>query len=182
MILLVQTATWDENGNNAVTEPSAEPMEVIVFRIQVNEAGIVAMKEAKIKTPGAAIGFIDLYVDPWDPTESDKLPSFLTQEMVVRVTCKTRIYRGFRTDGIYTKGNSRLLAECEIHTESSLGTVGGIESTEWQDVHISAPSIKDLVEIHTEFRQGRLKPSEDWENGARESAINSRKEVARDRF
>ncbi|OGZ35183.1 MAG: hypothetical protein A2V60_02085 [Candidatus Portnoybacteria bacterium RIFCSPHIGHO2_01_FULL_39_19] len=103
---------------------------------------------------------IPLYEDPFNPaTDLPEIP----EELIEKVTVKDyRIYRGFRTEGIYRHEGATLMLKTfsEVH-----GSFMGdhVERDDHQSISISAPSVKALKAIYTIVRQGKLEPEEDWE-------------------
>jgi len=106
--------------------------------------------------------YIDLYRhDPIDPTSSYVLS--IDRKYIKRVSFVDKYHAGFRTDGIYKfKG-----ATACIETKRTFH--GGFDKEQleetYQNISISAGSMRTLREIYTQVRQGKLKPTEDWGTG-----------------
>ena len=106
--------------------------------------------------------YLEFYGDPLSPTvEIPEVP----KELVAFVTHRERIYRGFRLEGIYVKGESQLLVRTQRRVIDTI-TGSNIEVDEWQDLDIRAPSIEELIEIYKLVRTGELQPESDWEQEA----------------
>jgi hypothetical protein len=101
--------------------------------------------------------YIDLYADPLDPASS--MPT-IDRKYVKRVSFVDTYHEGFRTDGIYKlKGaTARVSTQRRFH--------GGLDTEQeeevYQQISISAGSVKTLREIYSKVRKGELKPDEDW--------------------
>ncbi len=113
--------------------------------------------------------YIDTYMDFLDPTT--EVPDRLLAELIKKVTVKDhRICRGFRTDGVYQYEGAELVATTKERVHSSImdayiGTK--IEREVWQNISVSAPNIEALRAIYSQFRQGKLEPTENWEINSR---------------
>ncbi len=111
--------------------------------------------------------YVDTNKDFLDPAVED--PSELFAEMIEQVTVERyRIDRGFRTDGIYDYKGAVLLAITHeqlyvFPTEEPTH----IERMIWQEISIRALSVEVLRTIYSQFRQGFLKPRENWEANAK---------------
>ena len=100
-----------------------------------------------------------IYEDPFDPTAD--IPD-IPEDLIDRVTLQTRIYRGFRTEGLYHDEDAVLMVKSHVRVHSEL-MADKVEREEWQDINISAPNVAALVAIYTKVRQGQLAPDENWE-------------------
>ena len=81
----------------------------------------------------------------------------LPDDLVDRVTYRTAIYRGIRTDGLYESENAQLVAVTDGRFEKDSGH-GAM-----QQISILAPSVGAAEDIFRKFRCGDLSPKEDWE-------------------
>jgi hypothetical protein len=108
---------------------------------------------------GSRSPYVQLWGDPVDPTQ--ELPTF-PKGSVKKVTFLSKYPVGFRNDGIYRhKGAvARVEMSRRFHTPMSDKDFAHLE--EYQEIQISAGSIRALREIYTKVRSGVLKPSEDW--------------------
>ena len=103
--------------------------------------------------------YISLSVDPLNPTVDT--PTF-PKGTVRRVTFTHKYFDGFRNDGIYEhKGaTARLELTQKIRSASTLEDVSRLEI--FQEIQITAGSIRTLRQIYTKVRSGEIEPSEDW--------------------
>lgn len=103
--------------------------------------------------------YIECYVDPFDPASS--MPS-IDRKYVKRVSSVDTYREGFRTDGIYKmKGaTARVTSERGFHRGGSFDNEVHVDY--YQQISISAGSVKTLREIYSKVRTGELKPVEDW--------------------
>ena len=76
-----------------------------------------------------------------------KLPMAL-RDLVDKVTAETRIYAGFRREGVYSHGGVTL--------EAKMGSG-------WQAIKIIGSSVEAVNEAYSLLRKGQLEPVEDWE-------------------
>jgi hypothetical protein len=108
---------------------------------------------------GTGSPYVQLWGDPIDPTL--ELPTF-PKGKVKKVTFLSKYHVEFRNDGIYRhKGAvARVEMNRRLHTPMTNGDTTHLE--EYQEIQISAGSIRTLREIYTKVRSGTLKPSEDW--------------------
>lgn len=101
--------------------------------------------------------YICIYQDIFDPAvEFPDIP----EELIKRVSLKEAIHEGFRPEGIYRDKNAELSVKTNF--ESSSEMYGG--DRQYQDISAVAPTIEELKEIHTNVRQGKLFPEENWGN------------------
>jgi len=103
--------------------------------------------------------YISFNFDPIDPTI--ELPT-LPKGSVRKVTFTSKHFDGFRNDGIYRhKGaTARLETTRKIHHPYSENDVGSIET--YQEIQISAGSVRTLRDTYTKVRTGEIEPFEDW--------------------
>lgn len=118
--------------------------------------------------------YYDTHMDFLDLTT--ELPCAAFADLVEKVTIKDHIiHHGFRTDGVYYHQGSSLVVETKETVHSGKwDEYGGtkIEREVWQIVSITAPSVEALRAIYSQFRQGVLKPTEDWEANSRAPQAN----------
>ncbi|TSC84774.1 MAG: hypothetical protein G01um101413_158 [Parcubacteria group bacterium Gr01-1014_13] len=111
--------------------------------------------------------YIDTDLDFLDPATED--PSLSLADLIDEVAVeKYRIDCGFRTDGVYNHKGAALIAQ----TREQLYGVPAenpvcLERMIWQEISIRALSVEALRAIYSQFRQGLLKPTEDWEANAK---------------
>lgn len=103
--------------------------------------------------------YISISRDPLDPTI--ELPTF-PKGSVRKVTFTSKHFEGFRSDGIYRyKG-----ATARVETTQKLHTPMNMEDTThrevFQEIQISAGSVRTLREIYTKIRSKTIEPTEDW--------------------
>ncbi|MDP2860186.1 MAG: hypothetical protein Q8N98_00565 [bacterium] len=103
--------------------------------------------------------YISIYGDVFDPTTD--VPN-IPDELIEKVTYKDRIYRGFRTEGVYRHEGAEMVVKTEVKVHSEM-MADTIEREEYQEINVSAPSIEALKAIYTLVRQGKLAPEENWE-------------------
>lgn len=117
--------------------------------------------------PVSERNYIDTGLDFLDPATANPCDSLA--ELIDQVTVeKYRIDRGFHTDGFYDYKGAVLVAQ----THEQLYGVPAeqpvcLERMIWQEISISALSVEALRAIFSQFRQGFLKPREDWEANAK---------------
>lgn len=97
---------------------------------------------------------ITTYATVSDPTIN--IPECLG-ELTEKVTAQESIFNGFRADGVYRHNGATLVATTEISHPSNHF---------YQKVNISGPSVEMVKTIYSLFRQGKLAPEENWEEGA----------------
>jgi len=117
--------------------------------------------------------YLDSNTDFLDPTV--ELPCNSLFMLIEKVSVKDHcIYRGFRTDGTYRHQGGVLVAKTVSIIYSGDNGWGGtkIERDERQQISIIAPTVEALRAIYSQFRQGTLKPTEDWEANSRPSTAN----------
>ena len=114
--------------------------------------------------------FITIYADPLNPTAS--MPR-IDHKHVKRVSWSDKYFEGFRTDGIYRyKG-----ATARVETIKDTDGVGEtLFERHYQEISISASSIRTLRVIYTKVRTGELKVEQDW--GAYQHQVEARKHAA----
>lgn len=113
----------------------------------------------EVKSDQAGAVYIDFNVDPFDP--ASYVPN-IGHKYIKRVSFLDKYFEGFRTDGIYKlKG-----ATARVETEERYISAGNLHESgheeRYQNISISAGSIRTLREIYTLVRQGKLQPTEDW--------------------
>jgi hypothetical protein len=104
--------------------------------------------------------YISVYnVDPMDPTNEHHI---FPKGSVRKVTFTHKHFDGFRNDGIYQhKGaTARLETTQKIHSPHSMEDKSRFEI--FQEIQISAGSLRTLRELYTKIRSGDLEPAEDW--------------------
>lgn len=118
----------------------------------LREKGLVG--DLKVETDDiSGKKYVRVYEELDDPTS--ELPKCLS-ELTERVTAKERILRGLRTEGVYRHNGAILIATTGRYTDKYVREV-------WQWVNISGPSVEAVRAIYSLFRQGKLKPAEDYE-------------------
>lgn len=121
--------------------------------------------------------YVDTHMDFLNHTT--EVPDRLLIDLIDRVTIKDHcIYRGFRTDGVYYYEDAELVAETEDKVRTGDDGSGGIkiEREVRQHISIAAPNVEALQAIYSQFRQGLLKPTENWENEFEEEVTKVVKE------
>jgi hypothetical protein len=109
--------------------------------------------------------YVTLYLDPINPAVD--MPRF-TRGHVKMIAFSDKYHEGFRAEGIYTHKGARAVVKTTVRVETPyLGNVHDTTSIErYQEISISAKSIKTLREIYTLIRQGdKLEPQEKWSDG-----------------
>ncbi len=99
--------------------------------------------------------YVYLVGSPNDPaTVFPQIP----RKLIRKVTFVDRFYVGFRTDGVYThKG-----ATARVETRKNYRGQGD-QLEVYQEISISAGSIRAVTEIYKKIRMGELKPCANWE-------------------
>ena len=101
--------------------------------------------------------YVPIYGDVFDPAAAVPI---IPTDLIERVTLQDRIHRGLRTEGVYRHDGAELVLKTDISFNSGPFDE---EDREYQNVNVSAPSVKLLKEIYTLVRQGKLAPEENWE-------------------
>lgn len=103
--------------------------------------------------------YISVHHDPIDPTIEH--PAF-PKGSVRKVTFTHKHFDGFRNDGIYQhKGaTARLETTHKVHTPYNMEDKTRLEI--FQEVQISAGSLRTVRELYIKVRSGDLEPAEDW--------------------
>ncbi|MDA8596718.1 hypothetical protein N9L26_00065 [Candidatus Pacebacteria bacterium] len=103
--------------------------------------------------------FLSVNLDPIDPTIE---PPTFPKGSVRKITFTSKHFDGFRNDGIYRhKGAVALLETTQkLHTPSTMADKTLLQV--FQEVKISAGSVRTLREVYTKVRAGKLEPTEDW--------------------
>lgn len=125
----------------------------------------------RVKTcPVSDKKYIEAAVCIMDP--SMNLPP-IPENLLERITAVERIFRRLRTEGLYRRNGVTLTATTRFHNitpkESQTTVLPGMwfssESlvVECQDICVSAPNLVVLQEVYSQFRQGKLKPTENYE-------------------
>jgi len=110
--------------------------------------------------------YMDTYMDFLNPTT--EVPNASLAELIEKITVKDhRISRGFRTDGVYHYDGAVLSAEIHESIRFSLNMFDRTEREMWQGISITAPNVEALRAIYSQFRQGLLKPTKDYEANSR---------------
>lgn len=133
---------------------------------KLKEQGLLENTHVQTKR-GTGKKYITIHDDPMDPTSDDV--SFLAP-LTEKVTFKSTIHRGFRTDGIYRHEGATLLVRTQIRVHSEL-MCHNIEREVSQEISILAPSVEKLKAIYTLVRQGKLAPEENWGDDALATSI-----------
>lgn len=116
--------------------------------------GLEVMTDNATNKPYVAISF-----DPINPT--GELP-ILPKGSVRKVTFTGKYFDGFRNDGIYRHKGATARVELiqKIRLGCSLEDVNRLEI--YQEIQISAGSVRTLREIYIKVRSGKIEPTEDW--------------------
>lgn len=83
-------------------------------------------------------------------------PTSVPNELVEKVTVRDVTYRGFRTEGIYRRGKAVLIVKSTHTSEAG-------RSRWYQEISVSAPTMRAAKKIYSLVRQGELLPEENWE-------------------
>ncbi len=113
--------------------------------------------------------YVSIYnIDPIDPTA--QYPSF-PKGCVSKVTFVGKYFEGFRKDGIYRyKGAiARLETQLKLHTPHNLEDKRHLEV--FQEIQVSAGSVRTLREIYTKVRAGEIQPTKDWSSKASDHSL-----------
>jgi hypothetical protein len=110
--------------------------------------------------------YVSVYLDPIDPTVD--MPRF-QRGHVKMIAFSDRYHEGFRPEGVYTHKGARAVVKTIVRVETPyLGNNFDATSIErYQEISISAKSIKTLREIYTQIRQGKIAAVEVWSQGGR---------------
>ena len=93
-----------------------------------------------------------------DPNDPSTVLTNVPRKFISRVTYVEKYYTGHRTDGKYRhKG-----AVARVETREYHHGHANITIERFQNISISAGSIKTLREISSKVRAGELKPDPDW--------------------
>lgn len=103
--------------------------------------------------------YISIYADPNDPAASMPV---IARKYVKRVSYAANYNEGFRTDGIYRHKGATARVETVVKINTAFGSNDTSTKERYQNISISAGSIKTLREIYSKVRTGVLKPAEDW--------------------
>jgi hypothetical protein len=123
----------------------------------------------KVETSKESNGrYVTLYLNPIDPAVD--MPRFPRGHVKAITFCSDKYYHGFRHEGVYQLKGAKALVKTEVHIHNADWDHKQDASTiaRYQEISISAGSIKTLREIYTQIRQGKLQPTETWSNGGRE--------------
>ena len=121
-------------------------------------ADLLKVDERKLRVDNEnGCKYVNLNGDPNDPAMVfPTVPS----KFIRQVTYVEKYYAGFRTNGLYRHKGATARTDTQEryhgHTEITL--------ERWQNISISARSIKTLREIYSKVRSGELKPEKDWES------------------
>ncbi len=105
--------------------------------------------------------YISVNFDPIDPTNE---PPTFPKGSVRKVTFTGKYFDGFRNDGIYRhKGATAYLKLVRsLKAPSPYNTEDTTHLEIFQEIQITAGSVRTLREIYTKVRTGEIKPTEDW--------------------
>jgi hypothetical protein len=118
---------------------------------------VYSLDEVEVETEDSSgKKYISVNADPLDPAAS--LPT-VARKNIKRVSYTEKHFEGFRTDGIYHHKGAKARVET---IEDSEGYGETRFNRRYQNISISAGSIKTLREIYTKVRSGELSPTEDW--------------------
>jgi len=81
----------------------------------------------------------------------------IPREFIRKVTYVDRYYKGFRTDGVYQHKGATARTDTKKNYHDQQVEV-------YQEISISAGSIRAAAEIYNLVRSGELKPAENWES------------------
>lgn len=122
----------------------------------------------KVETSKASSGsYITLYLDLVDPTID--LPRF-DHRYIKAVTFSSQYYEGFRPEGMYRHKGGKAMVRTTVRVKTPYcGNQQDATSIErYQEISISAKSIRTAREIYTLIRQRELNPVEHWSDGGEE--------------
>ncbi|HEV3245380.1 MAG TPA: hypothetical protein VG102_03405 [Candidatus Paceibacterota bacterium] len=94
----------------------------------------------------------------------------LPRTFIRRVTYLGKYYKGFRTDALYRYKGATARTETEEHHHGH----ADIRVDRWQNISISAGSIRTLRQIYAKVRSGELKPEPQDEWGISQDEIARR--------
>ena len=148
------------------------PEEVIDVRQESflgNNKDVDYLNGHQIEDDGSGSKYIEVRTDPTNPASS--VPTTIDRKYVKRVTFVGTYYSGFRTDGVYKfKGaTAHVVTLHRIHKGTNYEGKA-IEKEVYQQISISAGSVRTLREIYSAVREGELEPCENW--SISQSALN----------
>ena len=126
------------------------------------EKGVVRFQGLKVLTDNlTGKPYISVNLDPIDPTV--ELPTF-PKGSIRKVTFTGKHFDGFRNDGVYRHKGATVYLKIvhNLKTPSVHNTEDVTHLEIYQEVQISAGSVRTLREIYTKVRAGEIEPSEDW--------------------
>jgi len=111
--------------------------------------------------------YINVYADPSDPADSMRMPR-VARKHIKLVTFVTKFHKSFRLDGIYKYKNATARLEVVTHYGGGYGPNDPRYEEQYQEVSISAGSVRTLGEIYSKIRTGELEPEQNWSVDQRE--------------